>query len=495
MEWSMNRVITLYSGGGKSKMPSVMITGVESSDQSYQEALDYLFSFVDYSLTRNFRNAAEKFNLTRMRELLHSLGNPQQKYPVVHVAGTKGKGSTSAMIASVLQASGFRTGLYSSPHLLEFTERIQINQKQIPRKVLADLVEEIREPVSRIPELTTFEITTALGFLFFARQKADFVVAEVGLGGRLDATNVVDPLVSVITSISYDHMNVLGSTLSQIASEKGGIIKPGKPVVIATQTDEAGGVLHKIAVERQSPITQVGEDYLFASLTHSLFNQTLLIWSREEQVLADEFIESGGRSVWEPARMIIPLLGFHQVENAATAYAAIQVLKENGVPISEEDTKTGFATVNWPARFEVIQHDPLIIVDCAHNRDSALKLRLTIDDYLADLPVILVFGASEDKDIDGMFIELLPRVREVVATESTHPRALEAGKLVELAHKHGVRASAVLPLEEALAYAIQQADGEAAVIAAGSVFVAAGIKESYARLLAHSTENSSKVTG
>jgi dihydrofolate synthase/folylpolyglutamate synthase len=446
-------------------------------EKKYQETLDYLYGFVDYSLTRNFRNAAEKFDLNRTRELLSLLGNPHQKYPIVHVAGTKGKGSTSAMIASVLQAGGYRTGLYSSPHLIDFTERIQIDQLPISPAELCELVDMIKPVVSRIEGMTTFEITTALAFMHFARMGVDYAVIEVGLGGRLDATNVVDPLISVITSISYDHTQVLGDTLTQIASEKGGIIKPGKTVVIAPQSSEARLELERIASLRKSPKIQVGKDFLYASLAHSLFNQTILVWPEAEQDLVDHFIETGGRTDWEPARLVIPLLGFHQVENAATAYASIQTLREAGLKIGEEEIKTGFSNVHWPARFEVVMHDPLIIVDSAHNRDSALKLRLTIDDYLAGLPVILLFGASEDKDIDGMFTELLPRVREVVATESTHPRACKATELIELAHAHGVKTTAVLPLEAALERAIQLADGEAAVIAAGSVFIAAGIKE------------------
>ncbi len=447
------------------------------TEKHYQETLDYLYSFIDYSLTRNFRNAADKFDLDRMRVLLDRLENPHQQYPIIHVAGTKGKGSTSAMIASVLQAGGYRTGLYSSPHLIDFTERIQVDNIRISSDDLSDLVDQMKSVINGIGGLTTFEITTALAFLFFAKQNVNFAVVEVGLGGRLDATNVVDPLISVITSISYDHTQVLGNTLTKIAFEKGGIIKPGIPVVIAPQSSEARLELERIAGERNCQMIQVGKDYLFASLAHSLFNQTILVWPENEQDLVDYYIESGGRSEWEPARLVIPLLGYHQVENAATAYAAIQTLRKEGLRIGEEEIKSGFSLVQWPARFEVLQHNPLIIVDSAHNRDSALKLRLTIDDYLADLPVILLFGASEDKDIEGMFTELLPRVREVVATESIHPRASNAENLVTLAHSHGVKASAVVPLEAALEKAIQQADGEAAVIAAGSIFVAAGIKE------------------
>ena len=447
------------------------------TEKKYQDTLDFLYSFIDYSLSRNFRNAAENFDLNRMHVFLEKLGKPHLKYPVIHVAGTKGKGSTSAMIASVLQAGGYRTGFYSSPHLVDYTERIQIDKTPISQDALCEIVEKIKPAISQVKGLTTFEITTALAFMYFAEQEVDYAVFEVGLGGRLDATNVVDPIISVITSISYDHTQMLGNTLTKIAFEKGGIIKPGRPVVIAPQTSEARIELERIAAERESPLTQVGKDFLYASLAHSLYNQTILVWPKSEQDLVDFYIESGGRALWEPARLIIPLLGYHQVENAATAYTVIQRLKQQGLDIGEEEIKTGFLHVQWPARFEVIQQNPPIIVDSAHNRDSALKLRLTIDDYLADLPVILLFGASEDKDIEGMFSELLPRVREVVASESTHPRAGKAENLVTLVHSHGVKASAVMPLDKALDKAILLADGEAAVVATGSLFIAAGIKE------------------
>jgi dihydrofolate synthase/folylpolyglutamate synthase len=451
------------------------------TEKKYQETLDFLYSFIDYSLSRNFRNAAENFDLNRMHAFLGKLGNPHQKYPVIHLAGTKGKGSTSAMIASVLQAGGYQTGFYSSPHLLDYTERIQINNIPISQDALSEMVERIKPAIDQVEGLTTFEITTALAFMYYAEQEVDYAVFEVGLGGRLDATNVVDPIISVITSISYDHTQMLGNTLTKIAFEKGGIVKPGKPVVIAPQTSEAMIELERIAAEKESPLTQVGKDFLYASLAHSLYNQTILVWPKSEQDLVDFYIESGGRALWGPARLIIPLLGYHQVENAATAYTVIQRLKQQGLDIGEEEIKTGFLNVQWPARFEVIQQNPPIIVDSAHNRDSALKLRLTIDDYLADLPVILLFGASEDKDIEGMFSELLPRVREVVASESTHPRASKAENLVTLAHSHGVKASAVMPLDKALDKAIQLADGEAAVVATGSLFIAAGIKELFSQ--------------
>jgi len=447
------------------------------SEIAYNQALDYLYTFVDYSLTRNFRNAAEKFDLDRMREFMRRLGNPQTDYRVIHVAGTKGKGSTAALIESALRSAGYRTGFYISPHLEDYCERIQVNREQISHQALVDLIEEIKPIVAEIEQLTTFEITTALGFLYFSRQQVDLAVIEVGLGGRLDATNIVDPLVSVITSLSYDHMAVLGDTLSQIAYEKAGIIKAGRPVVVSPQKDEALQVVERTAMERGSELTVVGRDYFYAANAHALGGQNLIVWSAAEQGLVDEFIESGGRTEWEPQRLAIPLLGYHQVENAATAYTALQVARKEGLAISEREIRQGFERVDWPGRFEILQRSPLVIIDSAHNRDSALKLRLTLDDYLPGRQVILIFGASEDKDVHGMFAELMPRVREVIATQSIHPRAMDANLLVELAHSFGVKAKVVLPLEAALQAALHEADGEAVIVAAGSIFVAAAIRE------------------
>lgn len=443
---------------------------------AYQEALDYLYSFVDYSLTRAFRYTPDKFNLDRMRKLLDYLDNPQSKYSVFHVAGTKGKGSTSALIASALDTAGYKTGFYTSPHLQDYTERIQINGQQISKADFVVLINEIKPYVEKIEHLTTFELTTALAFLYFARQGVEVAMIEVGLGGRLDATNVVNPLVSIISSLSYDHMNVLGNTLAEIAGEKAGIIKPGRPVVVSPQKEEARLVVERTARERDSRLIQIGRDYLFAPWTHSLDGQTLLVWSSADQPFVDAFIESGGRQTWGPERLSIPLLGYHQVENAATAYAALQVAQQEGLKISAAAIRDGFARVSWAGRFEVLQRNPLVIIDSAHNRDSALKLRLTLDDYLPGIPVILVFGASEDKDIHGMFSELLPRVRRVIATQSVHPRAIDAEKLVEMARQFGCPAEAVLPVEDALQKALELADGEAAVVAAGSLFVAAAVR-------------------
>ncbi len=455
---------------------------MDAIEKRYQESLDFLYSFIDYSLKRNFRNAAEKFNLDRMREFMHHLGDPHKDYKIIHVAGTKGKGSVSSFCASVLSEHGYKVGLYTSPHMVEFTERIRINGNEISKDDLADLVEIIKPITQKVPEITTFELTTALAFLYFSQKKVDSAVFEVGLGGRLDATNIVKPIVSVITSISYDHVQILGNTLSEIAGEKGGIIKPGTPVVVAPQKEEARRKLEEIAKERNAPLIQVGRDYLFAADSHNLDGQNFLVWTPDEQPMVDEFIESGGRHIWSPLRLHIPLLGFHQVENAATAYTALKTAEKFGITISQEAYRKGFASVDWPGRMEIIRRHPLVVVDSAHNRYSALRLRQAMDDYFPGSPILLVFGASEDKDIEGMYQELLPRVHRMIATQSIHPRAIKAEDLVTLAHRFGCPAIAITPIEDALTRAVAEAGEEIVVLVAGSVFVAAAAKEVLAGL-------------
>jgi len=440
-------------------------------EEEYQRTLDYLYSFVDFSLTRGMRYTPGQFDLGRMDALVQALGHPERTYPSLHIAGTKGKGSVSAMCSAALQAAGYRVGLYTSPHLHDYAERIQVNGQPIPHADLVSLVDEIKPVIATIPRLTTFEITTALAFLYFARQEVDVAVLEVGLGGRLDATNVVVPAVAVITSLSYDHMHILGNTLSEIAAEKGGIIKPGVPVVLSPQKDEAREVIERIAAERHAPLIQVGRDYLYASLERSLDGQSFAVWS-----------SGHGRKV----RLSVPLLGQHQVENAATAYAALKVFARQALPVEVEAIRRGFACTVWPGRFEVLQRQPPLVIDSAHNRDSALRLRQTLDEYFPQLPVILIFGASEDKDIEGMMAELAPRVSQVVATRSFHPRAIEPQALVEIAQKFGKSARIVPEVPEALDEALRlvtslstPAGVGGMVLATGSIFIVAGVREAW----------------
>ena len=427
-------------------------------ETAYQATLDFLYQFVDHSLTRNLTFSEEAFNLNRMRNLVKALGSPEEKFPAVHIAGTKGKGSTGAMIEAALRAAGYKVGFYTSPHLIDFNERIQINRQPISHKQLVDLVELIRGVIAIHADISTFDLTTALAFLHFARQEVDIAVLEVGLGGRLDSTNVISPLVSVITSLSMDHMKVLGDTLAKISFEKAGIIKAGKPVVVSPQKAEALEVIRKVAAERGADLTVSAEVYPSRLIEHNLEKQKFSI--RTASGVEEEFT--------------IPLLGRHQIENAVTAYASLQVLNENGFAISTDAIRTGFAAVDWPGRFEVLSNKPMVIIDSAHNRDLAIKLAQAIRDYLGDRKIVLVFGASEDKDVAGMFAELLPLTQAVVFTQSIHPRSFQADGLLEIANQYSGNVSAIVPLEDALARGLEMLDEQSALIVTGSIFVAAG---------------------
>lgn len=435
----------------------------------YNQSLDYIYSFIDYSREKSDRLARAEFKLDRMFRLLEILGNPQAAYPTFHVAGTKGKGSTSALVASALTAAGYKTGLYTSPHLQEFDERIQLDGVPIPHLDLYQLIEEMKPAVARVPEITTFEIITALAFLFFARQKAQAAVIEVGLGGRLDATNVIAPLVSVITSISYDHMAVLGNTLTLIAGEKGGIIKPGIPVVSSPQTDEALNALEKIARERNSPLTLVGREVVYQAGEHSLDGQSLV-------VIDQRSIGAAQKSVI----LRIPLLGRHQVENAATAYTALKV---SGLAVPDAAIRDGFARVLWHCRFEVARREPPVIFDSAHNQDSFLRLCQALDDYFPTRQVILIMGASEDKNLPGMLAEIKSRLGMLVAVRADHPRALTPQAIVAAAQEIGIPSEAADTVATGLERALSlSSSGGQVVLAAGSMFATAEVKTAWQKL-------------
>ena len=428
-------------------------------ETQYNKALDYLYSFVDYSLKHSSELAKADFNLDRMFALMESLGNPHHKYPIIHVAGTKGKGSVSALCAAGLQAAGYKVGLYTSPHLLDYCERIQINGEPISHEQLVELVEEIKPHVAKIEKLTTFEITTALGFLAFAKYGCNAAVFEVGLGGRLDATNVVTPKVSVITSLSMDHMVVLGDTLAKIAGEKAGIIKEGVPVVSSPQKNEALEVLERVAKSKNSELTLVGKDIKYEFVELSLDGQKFIIHN---------------------SSFIIPLLGSHQIENAVVAYTA---LKTSGIPIMDEQIQKGFSQVQWRARFEVARREPPVIFDSAHNQDSFAKLRETLETYFPGQQVYLIFGASEDKHIRDMFAEMKPKIKKVIITRADHPRALEVEKIQSLADEAGVESEPVVPVKNALARALELSSKDGSIVlSAGSMFVTAEVMSEWKSL-------------
>ena len=435
---------------------------------SYQDALAYIYSFTDYEKQYIYRYSPETFDLNRVVRLLDYLDNPHRRFRAVHIAGTKGKGSASAMIASVLQAAGYRTGLYTSPHLHTFRERIQINGHLIGETELCTLVEQIQPAVAAVPELTTFEIITALGFLYFDQQQVDWAVLEVGMGGRLDATNVVTPQVAVITSLSYDHTYVLGNTLAAIAREKAGIIKPHVPVITAPQPAEAMAVIEEVCAQRGAPLTVVGRNWQWEAVVASPDGQSFYAWP----------VRNSGQAT--RALYWIPLTGSHQLINATISLAAISLLRKQGGDISQAAILAGLRDVRWPGRLEVLGREPWVVVDGAHNGDSARKLVAAIGGLFPYRRLILVFGALMGHSVPDMLDALLPVADGVILTRTNRIRAVATSDLLREVQSRGREAEATEGVGEALEQALALASPEDLVCATGSLSVAAEAREAWA---------------
>jgi dihydrofolate synthase / folylpolyglutamate synthase len=437
----------------------------EVSQLDYKAAIDYILSFADYE---RVSRSSVIFDTSRIEALLERLGRPHLAAESVHIAGTKGKGSTAAMIASVLTTSGYRTGLYTSPHLHSFTERIMIDGEPIPEAGFAALVQRLKpefDAFNRLGvhgELTTFEILTALAFVHFKESKADFQVLETGLGGRLDATNVVQPRVCAITSISLDHTEVLGSTLAEIAAEKAGIIKPGCVVVSAPQRYEVREVVSSACRQRGARLVEVGRD---------------IVWSVTERTDSGQSFRLDGLEA--SYDLTIPLLGEHQVDNAAVAVGVAEMLAGLGVRISAESMAIGLSRVSWPGRLQVLQRDPLLVVDGAHNADSTRRLAKALPEYFRFAKVILVIGTSRDKDISGMVDGLLPLSTNVIVTRSRNPRAADVSALAAEFSRKGVKAKKAETVGLAVETALSQASRGDLVCTTGSLFVVAEAIEYY----------------
>lgn len=440
---------------------------------NYQQALDFIFSYTDYEMLARFTYDAATLDLTRMEHLLALLGNPHRRFRSVHIAGTKGKGSTAAMCDAILRAAGFHTGLYTSPHLHTFRERIRVDGRLLSQEDLLALVEQCRPAIEAVEDITTFEIITALGFLHFAQQEVEWAILETGLGGRLDATNIVSPDVTAITTLSYDHTELLGDTLALIAGEKAGIIKPGVPLVCAPQAPEAMQVIEDVCHQRQAELILVGRDWRWERTAGDLTGQTLRV---QEQ--ADGHHPP---VVYENLR--IPLLGQHQLLNATMAVALAETLRRRGVAIPEGAMGNGLAQVRWPGRLEVLQPHPCVVVDGAHNPDSVAKLVAALGEWFPHERMVLVFGASEDKDIEGMLKTLLPLSHCVITTQARHPRAADPHELAQMIAPL-LRAGQFLTVSESVAGAVEQALAWAQagdlVCGSGSIFVVGEVREALA---------------
>jgi dihydrofolate synthase/folylpolyglutamate synthase len=371
------------------------------------------------------------------------------------------------MLASVAQAGGKKVGLYTSPHLHTYRERMQVDGTPIARAQLTKLVEETRSEIERFPAITMFEVNTALAFLYFAQQTVDLAVIEVGLGGRLDATNVITPLLSIITSLSLDHTYLLGDTLAEIAAEKGGIIKPEVPVVSSPQKPEAMDVLAEIAAENQAPFVQVGRDWTWEMIERSIDGQRVAIHpATGESPLAGTYH--------------VPLLGDFQQENAATVVAALDVLRQHGEAwISQEIVDQGLSATTWPGRMEVLNRDPLFIADSAHNPYSTGKLIESLQSWFPETRWVLIYGASNDKDIEGMLKHLLPAVEHVVVTRSYHPRAAAPYALADTCADLGKGAEIAINAERAIEQACRHLKPGMGLLATGSIFIAADVRAAW----------------
>jgi dihydrofolate synthase/folylpolyglutamate synthase len=447
---------------------------------NYQEALGYLYSLSDYERGGTYVRDRSQ-NLLRERCLLAAVGNPDEAYSCTLIAGTKGKGSTAAMIERVLREAGLRTGLYTQPDLHTFRERIRVNGRLIAEEEVAALVPELRAAVERIESegrfthYITFEVATALALLYFARQHIDHAVLEVGLGGRLDATNVTSPLVSVITSIGFDHMEVLGNTLTSIATEKAGIIKPQGVVVTSAQAPEALLAIAAVAGRQQARLIRVGpgeEDAARVEVEAGRLPPLSYRYTLEERTpTGQRFSVTTPQGVYEGLEL--PLLGQHQLENATAAIATLEALREKGVPWSEEALRNGLRAVHWSARIQVIGSHPLVVVDGAHTADSMQKLVETLRTTFRFRRLIMVFSTLRNKDLSGM-VRALAAVDAVVLTTVANPRSLRIEEMqacfAELApHVPLHRAESG---RQAMDLALQLAQSDDAVCAAGSLYLA-----------------------
>lgn len=438
----------------------------------YKESVDYIFGHTNYEMIPRVPHIEANYDLRRVYELLERLGNPHQKAKSLHITGTNGKGSTSAMLASVLTASGYLTGLYTSPHLHTMRERFTVDGRMITEAEVEKIMTRIRPEIEAVDKkanygkLTVFEILTTLSFAYFAEKKCQFQVMEVGMGGRFDATNVIQPEVCLLTSISLDHTEVLGDTLAKIAAEKSGIIKPGCTVVSHPQAEEADKVIRETCREKGVNLIRVGKDATVKGLSHDFEHQEMEIKGRLDSY-----------------KLSIPLLGQYQLNNAAAAVAALEVLNEQGIKISRDNILKGMSSVDFPGRMHIIHRRPFIVVDGGHNPGAAHNLKEAILQYFKPDKSILVIGISNDKDVTGIVKELAPVFSRVITTRANNPRSSHPEVLAAEFAKCGVVAQVTGNLPQALMEARTIAKDDDLICATGSLFIVGEAIESVIKLL------------
>ncbi|WP_290062000.1 bifunctional folylpolyglutamate synthase/dihydrofolate synthase [Paraclostridium bifermentans] len=424
---------------------------------NYNEALQFIHESHKFGM---------RLGLDNIKKLLELLGNPQNNLKIIHVAGTNGKGSTCSFISSILKESGYKVGLYTSPFLETFTERIRVNGENIREEEVGKIVSLIKEKIEIMVSEgysypTEFEIVTAMAFYYYNQEKVDFVALEVGLGGRYDATNVIDrPVVSAITSISLDHTGILGDTLGKIAFEKGGIIKEDCPTIVYPQQEEASEVIKNICAEKKSKYMEC--NFKNIEIKSSNINSQIYNCNINGKELRD---------------LEIKLIGDHQIKNSIVALNVIDYLNDIKITnISEENIRKGLLETKWPGRIEKISENPMFIIDGAHNEEGAKSLANSIDKYFENKNKILVIGMLEDKDIESVLDLLIPKFNNVITTTPDNPRAIDANKLKEKIERYNIEVNCKPNIKEAVDYALEISNKDDVIISAGSLYMIGNVR-------------------
>jgi len=424
---------------------------------NYLEAMEYIDDLSKFSM---------KLGLSRTEKILELLGNPQKKLRCIHIAGTNGKGSTTAMISKILIEAGYKVGMYTSPFIEEFEERIQINNLNIPKDKLSEMITKVANTVEKVIELgydnpTQFEVITCAGLLYFYEQAVDFAVVEVGLGGRLDSTNLIVPILSVITSISYDHMSVLGDTLSEIAYEKAGIIKEATPVILYPQEEEAEKVIERVSLEKGSKLIKVpGNSAKLLGVRDALLNDEVI---RVQDIEMDTINNNYNVS--------LTLLGKHQILNCATVIYTMEELKRLGIEISDEAIEKGLSKVKWIGRMEILERRPLTIIDGAHNIDGIVKLKESLEEYLNYKDIVLILGILADKQVEAMIRVITPIAKRIICVTPHSDRGELAATLKSEVEKYNVNCEAIEDYKKAYEKAFSYCKEDDLLLISGSLYM------------------------